>query len=36
MSCPNNSDGQHNYQLTTVPGDPPIAIKVCILCNQEG
>lgn len=35
--CPNSSNGQHNYQLKTIPyPGGPIVVRVCILCNQEG
>jgi len=36
MSCPNNKDGQHNYQMKTSATVPPIVIRVCILCGAEG
>jgi hypothetical protein len=35
--CPNSSNGEHSYQLTTIPyPNGPVVVKICMLCQQEG
>lgn len=35
--CPNSSNGQHSYLLTTIVfNGQPVVVKICQLCQQEG
>lgn len=37
MSCPNSSNGGHNFQLQThVVDGHVVVVRVCILCGVEG